>query len=92
MQRSYNTRPLQFTSCNGRLSMKVNLEDHKGLYYCKLDVCTNAQDPIHVQCTRIVALANPDVRQNPAKFTPMTKAQQVDSEVWMLQFGSPGEH
>jgi hypothetical protein len=83
---------LQFTSCDGCLSMKINLEYRERLYYCKLDVYTNSQDPIHVQCTRIVAPTTPDVQRTPAKFTPMTKARQVESEVWMLRFGSPEEH
>ncbi len=83
---------LQFTSCDGCLSIEFDLEYRKGLYYCKLDVYTNGQDPIHVQCTHIFAPANPDVWQTHAKCTPTTKMRQVESEVWTLWFGSPGKH
>jgi hypothetical protein len=64
--------------------LKFDLEYQEGLYYCKLDVFTNGHDPIYIQCNRIIAPANPKVRQTPSKFTPTSKVRQVESEVWML--------
>ncbi len=34
----------------------------------------------------------PGVCRTPHKFLPTSKARQVESELWMLCFGSPGEH
>ncbi len=34
----------------------------------------------------------PGIRCTPHKFLPTFKAQQVEAELWMLCFGSPGEH
>ena len=48
--------------------------------------------PVRGRCHRTVAPKVPDVCRTPSRFAPTSKARQVESEVWMLQFGSPGEH
>ncbi len=72
--------------------MVFDLEYRDGLYYCSTDVFAADHDtPVRVcnQCTN--AQQHPDVKQNPPKFTPTSKARQVESEVWLLRLGSPGE-
>jgi hypothetical protein len=34
----------------------------------------------------------PSVRRTHNKYTPTSKARQVESELWLQRFGSPGEH
>jgi hypothetical protein len=34
----------------------------------------------------------PGVRRTTSKYSPTSKARQVESELWLLRFGSPGEH
>jgi hypothetical protein len=83
---------LQFTSRNGRFSLIFDLEYCEGLYYCTSDVYTLDTDPMRGQCHRTVAPNVPGVHCTPPKFSPTSKARQVELEVWTLQFGSPGEH
>jgi hypothetical protein len=83
---------LHFTSRNGRFSLIFDLEYHEGLYYCTLDVFTVGVEPVCSWCHCTVAPKVPDVRCTPSRFAPTSKARQVESEVWMLRFGSPGEH
>jgi hypothetical protein len=83
---------LHFTSRDGGLSMTFDLEYREGLYHCTTDVYTVGVDPAQARCHCTVAPKVPDVRRTPSKFSPTSKAQQVESEVWMLCFGSPGEH
>ena len=83
---------IRFTSRDGLLSMHFDLEQKDGLYYCKTDVFTVDHDPVRVSCHRMLSTIDPDIRRPPPKFLPTTKARQVESEVWLLRFGSPGEH
>ncbi len=83
---------LHFTSRDGQLSMTFNLEYCEGLNYCTTDIYTVGVDPAQAWCHCTVAPKVPDVRRTPSKFSPTSKAQQVESEVWMLRFGTPGEH
>jgi hypothetical protein len=83
---------LQFTSRDGHLLMTFDLEYPEGLYYCTLDVFTVGVDPVQAWCHRTVAPKVPDVCRTPSKFSPTSKARQVESEVWMLCFGLPSEH
>ena len=83
---------LIFTSRDGRLSMTFDLEFRGGLYYCTSDVYTVNADPLRKICYRTVAPHPPGVRRAPHKFTPTPKARQIESELWLLRFGSPGEH
>ena len=83
---------LTFTSRDGRLSLTFDLEYWGGLYYCTSDVFTLDADPIRNFCNCTVTTRAPGVRRTPSKFSPTSKARQVESELWMLQFGSPGKH
>ena len=83
---------LEFTSRNGRLSMSFDLEYRGGLYYCTSDVYTLADDPHRKICSRAVAPSPPRAHRIPHKLAPAPKARQIESELWMLRFGSPGEH
>jgi hypothetical protein len=83
---------LHFTSHDGRFSLTFDLEYYDGLYYCTSDVFTVGVEPVRGLCHCTVAPKVPDVRRTPSRFAPTSKARQVQSEVWMLQFGSPGEH
>ena len=83
---------IKFTSRDGLLSMHFDLHQRDGLYYCLTDVFTVDPDPVQVHCCRTLATLAPDVRWPPPKFLPTSKARQIESEVWMLRFGSPGKH
>ena len=72
--------------------MTFDLEFRGGLYYCTSDVYTVNADPLRKICYRTVAPHPPGVRRAPHKFTPTPKARQIESELWLLRFGSPGEH
>jgi hypothetical protein len=81
-----------FTSRDGRLLMTFNLEYCEGLFYCTTDVYTVGVDPAQARCHRTVAPKVPNVCRTTSKFSPTSKARQVESEVWMLRFGSPSKH
>jgi hypothetical protein len=83
---------INFTSRDGLLSMHFDLHQRDGLYYCLTDVFTLDRDPVHVQCHWTFAPLTPAIRRPSPKFIPTSKAQQIESEVWMLRFGSPGKH
>jgi hypothetical protein len=68
--------------------MHFNLVQWDGLYYCDTDVFTVDQDPVRVCCHRAVT----QDRGKPPQFVPTSRACQVELEVWLLRFGSPGEH
>ncbi len=83
---------LRFTSRDGRLSSTFDLEYRDGLYYCTSEVYTLDSDPPCADCHRTVAAHTPNACHKPPKFSPTLKARQIESELWMLNFGSPGEH
>ena len=74
---------VKFISRDGLLLMQFNLVQRDGLYYCDTDAFT-----VRPRCQRSIT----HVRNKPPKFVPMSKARQVESEVWLLRFGSPGKH
>jgi hypothetical protein len=83
---------IHFTSHDGLLSMFFPLICCNGLYYCNTDVYTVNQDPVCVRCQcTMMATSNTPPHWPPWKFTPTTRARQVESKVWALQFGSLGE-
>ena len=89
------TGSLKFTSRKGLLSMHFNLHQKDGLYYCSTDTFTVDPDPVRIRCQRTIsnpASSASGLRRTPPRFTPTSKARQVESETWMLRFGSPGEH
>jgi hypothetical protein len=72
--------------------MHFLLRCRDGLYYCDTNVYTVDRDPVRPTCARTTALPAPPPTHRPAsKFVPTTRARQVESEVWALRFGSPGE-
>jgi hypothetical protein len=86
---------IRFSSHDGLASMHFLLSCRDGLYYCDSDIYTVDDTPVHVQCQRAVPTAPLSPRPShrpPLKITPTTCARQVESEVWTLCFGSPGEH
>ena len=79
-------------SHDGLLSMHFPLRYRDGLYYCDTDVYTVDRDPVRPTCARTTAFPTRTQTHRPApKFVPTTRARQVESEVWALWFGSPGE-
>ncbi len=92
MQRSYNPWPSPIYQSQRLPINEVQPWISWGIVLLQEDVFTNGHGLIHVQCNCIVAPANPNVWWTPSKFTPTTKVQQVESEVWILQFGSLGKH
>jgi hypothetical protein len=54
------------------------LQSKNNLYYCDSDLYTVQQDILRSACHKTHA--------------PMTKASQIESELWLLRLGSPGEH
>ena len=83
---------LCFTSQDALLSMHFPLRYRDGLYYCDTDVYTVNRNPIQSTCARTNALpAQPQMHRPAPKFVPTTRARQIESEVWALRFGSPGE-
>jgi hypothetical protein len=80
---------IRFSSHDGLVSMHFPLTCNDGLYYCNTNVYTVNHDPVRIQCRRTTT--TPPYQRPPSKFPPTTKARQVESEVWALRFGSPGE-
>jgi hypothetical protein len=68
--------------------MHFNLVQQDSLYCCDTDIFTVDCNPVRVRCHRPVT----QDREKPPQFVPTSRARQVESEVWLLRFGSPGEH
>jgi len=68
--------------------MHFNLVQQGGLYYCDTNVFTVDRDLVQVRCHCAVT----QDRKKPPQFVPTSRACQVELEVWLLRFGSPGEH
>jgi hypothetical protein len=84
---------LQFTSHNRLLYMYFSLWCHDGIYYCNKDVYTVDPDPVQLTSKKSLIPQPPTAARCPdPKFLPTTKARQVESKVWALRFGSPGEY
>ncbi len=82
---------IRFTSHDGLWSMFFPLTCCNGLYYCNTDVYAVDHDPVHVQCNGTTTNPSSTPHCPASKFSPTTKARQVESKVWALHFGSPGE-
>jgi len=98
-----DTQPwaIRFDSHDGFLNMIINLVYQDGLYYCPTDVFTLGNRPLLPECAtsptfpvptvnRVVNPPPPPVLRQSSHFTPSSKAQQLESEVWLLPLGSPG--
>jgi hypothetical protein len=83
---------LRFTNKDGLLVVFFDMEYRNGLYYCSMDVVTVGNNPIWVSCSRAQALTLSNTNCLPSKFIPTSIARQVESKVWMLCLGSPGEY
>jgi hypothetical protein len=83
-----------FESSSGLLSMTLCLQSINCLYYCLLDVLMVDDNPICPYLSVLkVALDTPIPHHwAPSKFTPVSKDCQLESEVWSLCLGCPGEH
>jgi hypothetical protein len=82
---------IRFTSHDGLLSMFFPLTCRDVLYYCNTDVYAVDRDPVHVQCNRTAMNPSSTLHCPASKFPPTAKARQIESKVWALCFGSPGE-
>jgi hypothetical protein len=74
--------------------MTLCLQSINGLYYCPLDILMVDDNPIRPYLSvSKVALDTPIPHLwDPSKFTPVSKDHQLESEVWSLCLGCPGEH
>jgi hypothetical protein len=68
--------------------MHFNLVQQDRLYYCDTNVFTVDRDPVRVCCHRAVTQDH----EKPPQFVPTSRACQVESDIWLLRFGSPGKH
>jgi hypothetical protein len=89
---------IRFDSHDGLCGMSMTLVHHEGLHYCPTDVYTLDHTPATWTslAVRWVAcnIGDTPIKKGPAcfRFVPTTKAKQVESEVWLLRWGSPGVH
>ena len=85
---------IRFTSHDELVEMSFPLECRNGLYYCSTDVYTVDPAPVHVCRLRPAGPTLPDAtpRRPKAAYVPVSRARQLESELWALRFGSPGEH
>ena len=92
---------IRFDSHDGFITMVINLVCRDGLYYCPTDVFTLGHRPTLPECAtlptfpvpkvnRVVNPPPPPVLQRSSHFAPTSKAQQLESAVWLLRLGSPG--
>jgi hypothetical protein len=86
---------LQFYSDSGLAGMTLTLEKREGLYYAPTDVYTVDHNPVRPVIPRVRKVVNPSpplLRPPKQTYVPVTKSNQMVSELWMLRLGSPGEH
>jgi len=84
---------IRFDSHDGLLTMRLDLDQRDGLYYCPTDVFTVDRSPVRGPSTLRVATPQvPNTTSRPSRYTPTSKSKQVESEVWLLRLGSPGVH
>jgi hypothetical protein len=62
--------------------MTISLTCRNGLYYCQTDTYTEGTIPTQPNINKLYIGERPK---------PTTKAKQIESELWLLQFGSPCE-
>ena len=84
---------IRFDSHDGLLTLRLDLNQCDGLYYCPTDVFTVDRSPVRGPYTlRVATPLVPNTNRHPSRFTPTSKSKQVESEVWLLRLGSPGVH
>jgi hypothetical protein len=82
---------IRFSSHDGLASMSFPLHCREGLYYCDTDVITVDHNPVRSHCQRTALPPPLPVSRPPSKFKPTTRTRKLESKVWLLRFGSPGE-
>jgi len=89
---------IQFDSHDGLVTMSMTLVLHDGLHYCPTDVYAVDTMPASRFLPAVRRMACPATLPVPGEsrshecFIPVSKAKQVESEVWLLRLGSPGVH
>ena len=87
---------IRFDSHDGLLTMKMTLVLHDGLHYCPTDVYAVDDLPASRFSPAVRRVARPipvsGKGRSHDRFTPTSKAKQIESEVWLLRLGSPGVH
>jgi hypothetical protein len=90
---------IRFNSADGHLTMHISLDCLDGLYYCHTDVymldptpyAKTLHETIQIpQALWVATIGPPSSHQQPSKYTPVSKSKQLESELWLLQLGSPG--
>ena len=91
---------IRFDSHDGLLTMSMSLVLHDGLHYCPTDVYavdTLPASRYSPAVQRVVGSESlpgfplvPRKTRSHERFLPVSKAKQVESEVWLLCLGSPG--
>ncbi len=72
--------------------MSIVLEKCDGLYYTHTDVYMVDKDPVGPMYPTVQCIVNPKPPGTARSVhVPVTKANQTESELWMLQLGCPGE-
>jgi hypothetical protein len=89
---------LCFYGSDATPAMEFRLHCRDGLYYISSAAYTTGPNPVRVICHRASTTLHSDdtshhIPPTPsrAKLTPTTGARQVESEVWSLRLGCPGE-
>jgi hypothetical protein len=85
---------LRFSSASGLVSISIVLEKHDGLYYTHTDVYMVDKDPVCPMYPTVQHIVNPKppgTSRSVPQYVPVTKANQTESELWIVQLGCPGE-
>jgi hypothetical protein len=75
--------------------MTLSFHSINDLYYCSLDVLAVDSNPIqsqHASVSKVSLDHHIPHLQAPSKYKPVSKDRQLESEVWSLPLGCPGEH
>jgi hypothetical protein len=91
---------IRFDSHDGLLTMSMNLVLLDGLHYCPTDVYAVDTLPASRYSLAVRRVVGPESlpglppvprkTRSHERFLPVSKAKQVESEVWLLRLGSPG--
>jgi hypothetical protein len=84
---------IHFDSDSGLLSFSMTLKNKDVLYYCPTDAFRVARDPVrcNVPLIRCTIVPPPPVRCCHKSYNPVSWNRIMESELWMLRLGSPGE-
>jgi hypothetical protein len=84
---------VRFDSNSGLFSIFLTLDYQDGLYYCPTDAFTVDRDPVRGNTPIIRRLVVPPlpVTRRHNDYVPVPPSRLMESELWMLKLGSPGE-